>query len=371
MNYKIAHLTSVHKPGDTRIFIKECKTLKNFFNEVVFIVPCEKSEIIEGIRIHAIPFAKSRKERFLKTSRFMYKAALQEDADVYHFHDPELIPIGLLLKIKGKKVIYDVHEDVPKQILSKLWIPKALRKIVSAIMAFVEKISVKAFDGIVAATPAIGKRFPTNKTIVVQNFPIINELFIDNNMDYNKRPNNVIYIGGISTIRGFKEMVKAMNLLPQNLNAKLFLAGSFTPASLEKELYNLPGWRSVEFLGWKKRNDIAQILNSSRIGLVVLHPTENYVESYPIKLFEYMSVGIPVIASDFPLWRKIINEAKCGLLVDPLCVEAIADAIQWLLEHPQDAEQMGRRGQEAVLKHYNWDNEAKKLIKFYKKLLKT
>lgn len=371
MNYRIAHLTSVHKPGDTRIFIKECKTLKNFFKEVILIVPCEKSEIIEGINIHAIPLAKNRKERFFKTIWSIYKAALQEDADIYHFHDPELIPIGLLLKIKRKKVIYDVHEDVPKQILSKLWIPKALRKIVSVIMVLVEKISGKAFDAIVAATPFIAKRFPTNKTIVVQNFPIINELIIDNNVDYNKRPNNVIYIGGISTIRGFKEMLDAMNLLPHELNAKLFLAGSFIPASLEKEIYNLPKRKTIEFLGWKKRNEIAQILNSSRIGLVVLHPTDNYVESYPIKLFEYMSAGIPVIASDFPLWKEIVSGSDCGLLVDPLNPNAIAEAINWLFEHPEDAEQMGKRGREAVLKHYNWDNEAKKLIKLYKKLLKT
>lgn len=369
MTYKIVHLTSVHKPNDTRIFIKECKTLQEIFGGVSLIAPHEKNEIVDDIKIYAIPKAKSRKERMLKTVWQVYKSALDQNADVYHFHDPELIPIGLLLKAKGKKVIYDVHEDVPKQILSKYWIPSTLRKIVSVFAALLEKISANIFDGIVAATPSIAKRFPARKTVVVQNFPIINELVTKENFEYSKRPNNIIYIGGISEIRGIKEMVQAIDILPKNFNAKLILAGNFTPPSLEKEISNLSGWRKTEFLGWKNRDEIAQILNTSRVGLVVLHPVKNYIEGYPVKLFEYMSAGIPVIASDFPLWRKIIEEAGCGILVDPLDAKAIADAIKWLLEHPKDAEEMGKKGREAVLKYYNWDNEAKKLINFYEIVL--
>ncbi|MDN5332056.1 MAG: hypothetical protein PWP45_1281 [Tepidanaerobacteraceae bacterium] len=369
MTYKIVHLTSVHKPNDTRIFIKECKTLQKKFGEVILIAPHDKNEVIDGIKIYPVPKPKNRKERMLKTIWRVYKYALSLNADIYHFHDPELIPIGLLLKARGKKVIYDVHEDVPKQILNKYWIPAYLRKIVSELTALLEKISANVFDGIVAATPSIAKRFPDKKTVVVQNFPIINELVSEKHIEYGQRPNNIVYIGGIAEIRGIKEMVQAVEFLPDYLNAKLVLAGNFTPPSLEEKIKNLSGWKYVEFKGWVSRREASYLLGSARVGLVLFHPVPNHIEAQPNKLFEYMSAGIPVVASDFPLWREIIKDADCGILVDPLNPEAIADAIKWLLEHPKDAEEMGRKGREAIIKKYNWESEAKKLIIFYEKLL--
>ena len=165
-------------------------------------------------------------------------------------------------------------------------------------------------------------------------------------------------------------MVRAMGHLPEALGVRLMLAGSFTPGELEEELNRLPAWMQVEYLGWLSRPSIAELLHNSRIGIVVLQPIPNYVESQPIKLYEYMSAGLPVIASDFPLWRRIVDEAECGLLVDPLDPKAIAGAIQWLLEHSEQAEAMGRRGQEAVREKYNWDAESKKLLAFYEDLLR-
>jgi glycosyltransferase involved in cell wall biosynthesis len=364
-NSIICHLTSAHPPYDIRIFQKECKTLAKIGYEVILIVPYEKDDIIEEVKIKAVSKHKNRKERILKTTLQIYKLAISYNADIYHFHDPELIPIGLLLKVKGKKVIYDVHEDVPKQILSKYWIPIFLRKIISEFIALLENISAKIFDGIVAATPSIAKRFPGSKTIIVHNFPIINELTAGEEKNYSSRQNNIIYIGGISEIRGISEMVQAIDILPKTFNAKLVLAGNFSPPQLKEEIKKLSGWKYVDYKGWVSREEAAFLLNESRIGLVLFHPVPNHMEAQPNKLFEYMSAGIPVIASNFELWREIVESVGCGLLVNPLEPKEIANAIKWILEHPNEAEEMGKRGQEAILHKYNWEKEGEKLLKFY------
>lgn len=163
-------------------------------------------------------------------------------------------------------------------------------------------------------------------------------------------------------------MVQAFWLLPESLGARLMLAGRIEPPKFEPELKSLPGWQRVVALGWLSRSEISKLLGRSRIGLVLLHPTTTFIDSLPIKMFEYMCAGLPVIASNFPLWRKIVGAAGCGLLVEPENPEAIAQAIQWLLEHPQEAKEMGQRGAEAVRTTYNWDREEEKLLDLYRRL---
>jgi len=221
----------------------------------------------------------------------------------------------------------------------------------------------------VAATPAIAKRFPRDKTIVVQNFPILSEFNVTDGFPYHQRPMQIAYVGGITAIRGAEEMVRTMEYLPTRLAAKLVLAGAFSPSEFEEELRKLPGWQYVEYLGWQDRGGVRRILASARVGLHVVHPVDNYKEGYPTKVFEYMAAGIPVVVSDFPLFREIIESVGCGLTVDPMDPKAIAGAVQWLLEHPNEAENMGKRGREAVLVKFNWEREAQNLIGLYQRLL--
>ncbi len=366
---KVAHLTSVHSQHDTRIFHKQCKSLAAYGYDVSLVVKSDKDDVQDGIRILSIRERNNRFQRFLGSSREVYSRALASGAMIVHFHDPELIPVGILLALRGKKVVYDVHEDLPRQILNKTWIAPRLRYPVSWMAAFAEWLGSRwFFSAIAAATPTIAKRFPATKTATVQNFPIQGELAPDSPTNYRDRPKNIVYVGGISRARGIIENIRALEHV-KHKPCRFQLAGAFIEKDLESECRRLGGWSTVDYHGFLSREEVCSLLGRAKLGLVLLHPTPNYLDSLPIKLFEYMAAGIPVIASDFPLWREIVEGAGCGLLVDPMKPEEIAKAIDWVLDNPQQAEEMGEKGRTAVIEKYNWGNEEKKLFRLYGKLM--
>jgi glycosyltransferase involved in cell wall biosynthesis len=362
---KVCHLTSVHHRYDTRIFIKECKTLSKVGFDVNLIVADAKGdETVDNIKIYDIGKPKNRIERILKTKKKVFKKALEVNAKIYHFHDPELIPIGIKLKKLGKKVIYDVHEDLPRQLLSKPYLNWFILKILSFFIEIYENYSAKRFDYIITATPYIRDRFnKINKnTIDINNYPLLNEFAI---IEHNyKQYNNICYVGGITRVRGIVELIKAI----ENLDVTLHLAGEFESEELKKEVENLNGWKKVKYYGFVNREKIKEILSICKIGIVTLFPVKNYLVALPVKLFEYMSVSLPVIASNFPLWKEIVEGNNCGVCIDPTKPEEIAKAIEYLITHPAEAKKMGKNGKKAVLEKYNWEKESEKIINIYKSL---
>lgn len=366
MNWQVVHLSTNHTPFDTRIFVKECSSLVSAGYQVAYVVPHHSDIESSGVRIYSVPIPKTRLRRLFFTAGQIYRRALRANADLYHFHDFDLIFVGLLLKLAGKKVIYDAHEDLPRQLMNKHWIKPVFRPSLAWLVGIVEQLGSRYFDGIVAATPTIAKRFPQQKTTIVRNFPLLSEFEIEHG-PYVNRPLDVAYIGGITLVRGAKEIVQAMSLL--DVHATLRLAGKFEPAALQSELVQLNGWSKVDYLGWQSRSQIAELLNHVRVGLVTLYPISNYVDALPVKLFEYMAAGVPVVASNFPLWKTIIEEAGCGLLVNPLNPAEIAEAIQWLLENPLEAQRMGEAGKAAISTRLNWLSESANLLKQYADVL--
>lgn len=362
-NAIICHLTTVHQPFDTRIFYKECKTLLKAGYEVYLVASHDKDEQKEGVNIVSLPQAKNRFERMVKKTRLAYKKALEIDAQIYHFHDPELIPVGLLLEWRGKKVIYDVHEDVPKQILSKTYLPKFIRPLLSKLIEKIEYLASKKFDYIITATPFIKDRFLKNNvnTIDVQNMPILEE-FIDIQHNWSYKEKAVCYVGGITKIRGIFEMLDAIKLLPE---INLYLAG---PLEYQNFIDDIKKSENTKFLGFLNRQELKQLFYNCICGLVLFHPEKNHINSQPNKLFEYMSAGLPVIASNFQSWKNIVESNNCGICVDPLNPKDIAEAIKYLVDNPDIARKMGENGRKAVLEKYNWENEAKKLLNVYEKL---
>jgi hypothetical protein len=369
----IIHLTTVHTRTDTRIRLKETASLAGNMKASValFVQDGKGFEADESSGVQVVdtgPKPRSRVLRMTLGAWRMLRAVHKARPDVAHFHDPELIPVGLALKLSGIKVIYDVHEDVPRQILTKYYLPAVFRKPAAWFMEAVEWIAGRCFDAIVPATPKIAMRFPAGKTVVVQNFPILEELVAPEPVPYAQRPAHFAYVGGITRARGAGEMVEAIGLVSAG-EACLRLAGAFSPKGLQAEIKELPGWHKVDFQGWADRRQVANLLGRARAGLVVLHPTKRYPDAYPVKMFEYMAAGLPVIASDFSLWRQIVEGAGCGLLADPKDPAAIAKAMQWILDNPREAEAMGRRGRAAVEEKYNWECEAKKLIALYEGMI--
>jgi glycosyltransferase involved in cell wall biosynthesis len=352
---------------DPRIFWKECRSLAAAGFPVTLVAPAAPGGVMDGVTMRAISARRSRLSRMLFGPWEALRAGRAAEGRVFHLHDPELLSVGWVLKAIGCRVVYDAHEDVPRQVLAKYWIPRWMRGVVGKVVGVVERLSVKLFDGVVVATPTVGERFRTAATVLVRNYPIHQEF--GPGLPYRERPLAVTYVGVLVPERGLWTMLEAAPLLRKANKATLVLAGRFGSAELERSARAHPGWPSVDFRGWLGRTAVTELLGTSRVGLVPLHPTPAYRTSLPVKMFEYMAAGVPVVASDFPLWRGIVEATGCGVLVEPGDAGRLAETIGALLSDPVAAEAMGRRGRQAVQREYSWEEEARTLVAFYDTLL--
>jgi glycosyltransferase involved in cell wall biosynthesis len=361
---KIVHLTSAHPRNDTRIFMKQCRTLAAQGYDVTLVVADDLGdEYRDGVAIVDVGRLPGRLKRILSTTRRVGNKAIALDADIYQLHDPELLPLGLRLKRLGKKVIFDSHEDVARQLLGKPYLGPLSGRIVSSVYSIVERYACSRFDGIITATPFIRDNFLKINpvTVDVNNFPMVGEL--DSGVPWDNKQDEVCYVGGIGSIRGIRELVQAAEFLSSA--ARLNLVGTFSEPAVQAEAKASPGWRRFNAYGFLDRQGVRDVMKRSLAGVVTFHPLPNHLDSHPTKMFEYMSSGIPVIASNFPLWRDIIEGNQCGICVDPLDPKEIAAAIDFLVTHPQAAKAMGENGRRAVLEKYNWTVQANKLTDFY------
>jgi len=362
---KVCHLTSVHPRYDTRIFVKECKSLQKEGYAVSLVVADNLgNETIDNIQIFDVGKETSRLKRMYTTPKKVLKKALIIDADIYHFHDPELIKTGVKLLKAGKKVIYDVHEDVPRQILSKPYLKSFIKPIVSKSFERFENKNAKKLSFIITATDFITERFKkiNRNSESVKNYPIIDEL--QEEINWEEKENKACYVGAIGVTRGITEITKALEFTKY----KLKLAGKFSSKELENKILNSEQKNKIDFLGFVNRKQVKEIYKNSKVGLVTLHPTESYKDALPVKMFEYMLAGIPVISSDIPLWQAIVEENNCGVCVNPFKPKEIAKAIDKLIDNDEYAKELGQNGQKAVIEKYNWANEEKKIINIYKNL---
>lgn len=361
---KICHITTVHSRYDVRIFHKECKSLSKEYDVSLIVADGLGNEAIDNINIVDIGL---RQESRLKRARVDSKKALDKalelNCELYHFHDPELVKIGEKLKKHGKKVIYDTHEDLPRQIYGKPYIKSYLKPLIAKIIEWQENKAAKKFDYICSATPFITDRFKkiNNNAIDINNYPILGELY-DANSD---KSNTFCYTGGITEERGIINFVQAL----KDVDTRIILAGPVDDQSYLNKMQNLNEWEKIDYLGIVDRKEVGSIMSKSIAGLVTFLAMPNHVNAQPNKIFEYMSSCIPVIGSNFDLWKSIIEDNNCGICVDPDKPEDIAKAMKHLQENPDIALKMGENGQKAVIEKYNWNKEEEKLFNVYKKVL--
>lgn len=356
---KVCHMTSAHPPEDVRIFHKECTSLANAGHEVFLV---ERGESYEKNGVHVVgvgEIPESRRKRMVEGTKRVYEKALSLDCDIYHLHDPELIPYGLKLKKKGKKVIFDSHEDVPATIMDKEWIPLFLRKSVAELYRAFETKSVRQLDAVVAATPYIAElfRYRAKRSVAVSNFPRLDDI-VFHEKDFSECDPIVCYAGSINALRGEQIMIDAL----RGVEADLLIAGTHEKQVIEN------GSHSIRYLSSLDRAGINELYGKAVVGLCLLKPARNYVNSQPVKMFEYMAAGLPFVCSDFPLWRHFAEESGAGFCVDPSDNEAIRAAICRLLDDRKLAEEMGRRGRECVTARYSWSNEEKTLLELYRSI---
>ncbi len=364
---KVCHLTSVHEVEDTRILRRECQSFAEAGYDVTLVARLPAIEPVGDIQVVAVGDARSRLDRMTRIAARVLRAARRERPDICHLHDPELLWVGLLLKLIGHRVVYDVHEDVPKQIMNKFWLHPRARRFPSWVATIVEAVCGRMFDAIVAATPAIAERFPAAKTVVVQNFPERAIAEQGSSPMGDARRYAFAYAGGLNVVQGVREIMAVAALLPED--ARGVVAGWFDSDGVEPEVKASPGWRKIDYLGVVAHAMVIKAMRSAHCGLVIDHPISNYLDSYSTKMFEYMACGIPVVCSDFPLWARIVGSEDCGIAVDPLDPPAAADAVEHLWKDPEEARRLGENGRRAILERFNWEAEFAKLDALYQRLM--
>jgi glycosyltransferase involved in cell wall biosynthesis len=364
----VCHLSTVHPRSDVRVFYKECVSLSRSGYKVHLVVADGKGDNLDlGVMIHDVGFPSNRFTRILLSPVKVLLAAIKTKARMFHFHDPELLPLGLLLKLITKaKVIYDAHECYPDDLKYKEYLSLPLRIFASWAVGRLEGFVARHIDAVVTVSDHHAKRFLgyNPQTAVVHNFPLLSEWQALMDSPVSKQPHSLCYVGNITRKRGISQLLEAID----NLDVILHLAGTYEPADYREELQKLPAWGKVKEYGYVNRDQAVKIISQAQIGVMLFLPEPNHINSLSTKVFEYMAGATCVIVSDFPVYQALISSQLCGISVNPLDTKSIADAIQALIADPNRCLDMGIRGRELISTKYNWEKQAIVLLSLYKTL---
>lgn len=370
---RVVHITTVHHPYDPRIYYKQCMSLHNAGYEVILIAQQPDESSIEDLRnkIKHIPIKsyKSRWKRMLFGVNDAYKKAKKLNADIYVFHDPELLFVASRLKKRDNIVIYDIHEDYVTSILQKKYIPSLFRQIIAKGYKVIEKLLIRKME--LSLAEKYYKDIYRRGTCIL-NYPLINNNLLKNQNDDRPRVNKVLYTGNVTVDRGALIHAK-LPVIDPDLMVKFVGKCSRT---LANNMYEVAGNKKdqIHVQGIDQfivKDEIEKTYHSENwlAGIALFPPTEHYMKKELTKFFEYMNAGLPIVCSNFPIWKEFIEKYQCGIVVDPFNDEEIKSAIDTLRNNPQLADKMGNNGRKAVLEELNWGVQESKLLSWYEQLL--
>jgi glycosyltransferase involved in cell wall biosynthesis len=357
---KVIHLTSAHGRYDSRIFLKQCRSLAKKQYQVTLIVADDNSdEVKDGVSIISVGRSTGRIDRMLCTTRKIYTRAINLNGDIYHLHDPELLLIAMQLKFLGKRVIFDMHEDTVMQIRIKPYLNAGLRFIISRCYKFFEEVALKRVDGVAAATSGLLELYGANArcSAAVPNYVDVSQ-FPSREVSF-ERP-VLFHAGALTTARGLDNMVALAGLLP--CDGELLLAGGLDPG------YSPVDLRPAKYLGILNEKRLMGLYASSNIGLILYNPVGQYGVATAIKAYEYMAASMPIIMPSHGEWPSLNDKVNCGLNVPVGDVRAVADAVEWLMANPGKAKEMGLNGRRFVERYASWDVSVGNLIELYQRV---
>ncbi len=366
---KITHLTTVHKRYDTRIFLKECRSLAAVQKYKVSLIVADGKgdEEKDGVKILDIGLYNDKLKRIFLAPKKLLKKALEIDSDLYHIHDPELISVGLKLKRAGKKIVFDSHEDFLEKIKARKWIPSIARGFLSRFFRRQFKKASEKFDGIVAAAPHILRNSCAIKSEVIRNFPEYNYIKNLSSKKNSRDPSLVLYTGGLTEFKGIEQVIEAL-FEKCSVNWKLVIAG-ISHGSVFNRIGTKFKDKRITYLGKVEYGKVVDLMSKASVGVVCNQPVHDYQNAIPNKLFEYMAAGLPVVCSNFKYWTEIMEETGAGITCVPDDISSIAAAIDKILSDKENAALMGIKGRQAVENKYNWENESEKFLNLYKEVL--
>jgi len=365
----LCHFTTAHAELKSRSFHREFMPLAAAGFGVRYVAPMTSSTSRDGVDLIALPLRANRLRRLLALPALLAKL-LRQRASLYHFQDPQLLPLALVLKLLfRKRVVYDAYEDFPSMAADKSSIPRFLRPFAAKLMAGLESLAARSFDGVMTADPFTLRRMAhrgNSRKLVFYNFPNL-DLFPS--LRARAKSFGVVYRGGLSERAGTFLLLEAMRLLSTRANpVRLLLIGYFdSPAdetALRERICVLGLESSVEIRGRLAHEQMAGALSEARIGVCPLQPVPKFLLNIPVKVFEYWACGLPVVASDLPPIRPFLRNGHAGFLFPPKSATALAQSIGWLLDHPQEAARIGERGRELVAQRFNNSCEVHKLRRF-------
>lgn len=368
---KVVHLTTVHVPFDTRIFHKELKSLSQAGYDVSLIAHHDTDETVDGVQIKSLGTADTRLKRWRNIPK-TYRTAKDMSADIYHFHDPELLPVGVALsEFTSGRVIYDVHEYYEGKILKRKWIPKPLRPVISWSFPKLQRSLAGRLDAVVTATEWMAEPFQggnVNHVVPVRNFPITDRISVSGKTPVERKHDYVlVYVGGLRENRGLFQMAHLLDgLREQGFDVGLWLIGPFETDADKGRFYRLVQQYEIEkhvrTFGWVDYLDIFDYLAEADVGLAILEPDETE-KTVATKIFEYMYVNLPVVASGTEHTEQYLP-SDCGTMVPYDDTKTQVETIEEILREGQE-NGIGTNGKTYVEEKYNWDIEKDRLLDLY------